>query len=165
MVENVYPGEDIDMTLNLKNSGDRAYTDLTATLSDGTPIASGVELAAGASFEQKIEWAPQEDAKIYVTVTGKDAAGEDISVTSSEVEVTTQDLSKALVLDVKTQAESTTIYSEPAVVRFAIVVENIGQTDAATLTVKEAGTTVATIPSRRTAEREWSPRWCPLPSR
>ncbi|MFR6025128.1 MAG: hypothetical protein ACLUMK_00765 [Christensenellales bacterium] len=54
-------------------------------------------------------------------------------------------------LDVTAQAQTTTIYSEPAVVRFAVQVKNIGQTDAAT-TVKEAGTTVATIPSLPSGE-------------
>ena len=50
-------------------------------------------------------------------------------------------------MSVSAQAQTTEIFSEPAVVRFAVVVSNIGQTDSATLTVKEAGTTVATIPS------------------
>lgn len=66
--------------------------------------------------------------------------------------IATQDASQALVLDVTAQAQTTTIYSEPAVVRFAVQVKNIGQTDAATLTVKEAGTTVATIPSLPSGE-------------
>lgn len=70
----------------------------------------------------------------------------------AELNIATQDASQALVLDVTAQAQTTTIYSEPAVVRFAVQVKNIGQTDAATLTVKEAGTTVATIPSLPSGE-------------
>lgn len=145
--EDIYPGEAVKLTVSLKNSGDSAYTGLTAELSDGTPVASGVELAPGASFEQTVEWAPAQDAEIFVNVTGTDASGEAVTVASEAVAVTTQDASQALILDVKTQAQDTTIHSEPAVVRFAVVVSNIGQTDATTLTVKEAGTVVGKIPS------------------
>ena len=133
--------------MTMKNSGNSGYTGLTATLSDGTVIASNVDLAAGATFEQTIEWTPTQTTTLSAEITGSDDSGEAVSVTSDEVTVTTQDASQALVLSVSAQAQTTEIFSEPAVVRFAVVVSNIGQTDSATLTVKEAGTTVATIPS------------------
>lgn len=104
-------------------------------------------MAAGATFEQTIEWTPTQTTTLSAEITGSDDSGEAVSVTSDEVTVTTQDASQALVLSVSAQAQTTEIFSEPAVVRFAVVVSNIGQTDSATLTVKEAGTTVATIPS------------------
>ena len=150
--DNVYPGEKIHLTLTLKNTGNNGYTGLTATLEDGTVLASGVELASGANFEQTIEWAPTQSGSITATVSGVSDNGEAVSVLSDELTITTQDASQALVLDVTAQAQTTTIYSEPAVVRFAVQVKNIGQTDAATLTVKEAGTTVATIPSLPSGE-------------
>ena len=150
--ENLYPGEKINVTLTRKNSGNSGYTGLTATLSDGTVIASNVDLAAGATFEQKVEWTPTQSTTLSAEITGTDDSGEAISVTSGEVTITTQDASQALVLSVSAQAQTTEIFSEPAVVRFAVVVSNIGQTDAATLTVKEAGTTVATIPSLPSGE-------------
>ena len=150
--DNVYPGEKIHLTLTLKNTGNNGYTGLTATLEDGTVLASGVELASGANFEQTIEWAPTQSGSITATVSGMSDNGEAVSVLSDELTITTQDASQALVLDVTAQAQTTTIYSEPAVVRFAVQVKNIGQTDAATLTVKEAGTTVATIPSLPSGE-------------
>ena len=126
--------------------------ELTATLEDGTVLASGVELASGASFEQTVEWTPTQSGTLTATVSGTSDNGEAISVLSDELAITTQDASQALVLDVTAQAQTNTIYSEPAVVRFAVQVKNIGQTDAATLTVKEAGTTVATIPSLPSGE-------------
>lgn len=150
--ENLYPGEKINVTLTMKNSGNSGYTGLTATLSDGTVIASNVDLAAGATFEQKVEWTPTQSTTLSAEITGTDDSGEAVSVTSGEVTITTQDASQALVLSVSAQAQTTEIFSEPAVVRFAVVVSNIGQTDAATLTVKEAGTTVATIPSLPSGE-------------
>ena len=150
--DNVYPGEKIHLTLTLKNTGSNGYTGLTATLSDGTAIASDVSLASGANFEQTIEWSPVQSGAVTVQVSGMSDTGETVSVVSDELAITTQDASQALVLDVTAQAQTTTIYSEPAVVRFAVLVKNIGQTDAATLTVKEAGTTVATIPSLPSGE-------------
>ena len=150
--DNVYPGEKIHLTLTLKNTGSNGYTGLTATLADGTVLASDVELAAGATFEQTVEWAPVQSGAIAAEVVGTSDTGEAVSVASPELNIATQDASQALVLDVTAQAQTTTIYSEPAVVRFAVQVKNIGQTDAATLTVKEAGTTVATIPSLPSGE-------------
>lgn len=150
--DNVYPGEKIHLTLSIKNTGNNGYTGLTATLSDGTVLASDVSLAAGANFEQTVEWAPAQSGAITVQVEGMSDTGEAVSVASDELTITTQDASQALVLDVTAQAQTTSIYSEPAVVRFAVQVKNIGQTDAATLTVKEAGTTVATIPSLPSGE-------------
>ena len=37
--ENLYPGEKINVTLTMKNSGNSGYTGLTATLSDGTVLS------------------------------------------------------------------------------------------------------------------------------
>ncbi|MBQ7887394.1 MAG: hypothetical protein IJ313_10945 [Clostridia bacterium] len=145
--EDIYPGEKVALELELKNTGDGAYTGLSAVLSDGTEVASGVELAAGASFKKEIEWTASADTALTASVSGADGNGEAVAVVSSEVNITTQDASRALVLNVYADVAQTVIHSEPAVVRFGIVVENVGETDAATLTVEQAGTTVAKIPS------------------
>ena len=150
--EDVYPGEQVALTVALKNTGSQSYTGLTATLSDGTVAFSGVELGAGASYEKEIEWTAAQDAALSVTVSGSDGSGEDVSVVSNEVSVTTQDASRALLLNIYADAAQTVINSEPAVVRFGVVVENVGETDAATLTITQAGTTVAKIPSLPSGE-------------
>ena len=68
--DNVYPGEKIHLKLSIKNTGNNGYTGLTATLSDGTVMASDVSLAAGANFEQTIEWAPAQSGAVTVQVDG-----------------------------------------------------------------------------------------------
>ena len=146
-VKNVYPGEKIDLTVVLKNTGDTPYTGLTVKLSDGTQLITGIDLKPGATREEKVQWTALEAGTISVAVEGKDAADADVSVASGELEVTTMDASRALVLDVKADVETDVIYSEPAVLRFGVVVSNIGQLDATTLTVQQAGVTVAKIPS------------------
>ena len=145
--KNVYPGEKLALTLSMKNTGNTAYTGLNATLSDGTSVASGVELAPGASFDQKVEWPAVQAGVISASVSGLDARGEEVGVVSNELEVTTQDASRALVLEIEADAQTDVIHSEPAVIRFGVVVRNIGQMDATNLTIEQAGKTVATIPS------------------
>lgn len=145
--KNVYPGEKIDLTIELKNTGEAAYSGLSAVLSDGTQLVTGVDLKPGASYEEKVQWAALEDGAISVSVAGTDDSGEAVSVVSSELEVTTMDASRALVLDVKADVEADVIHSEPAVLRFGVVVSNIGQLDATTLTIEQAGVTVGKIPS------------------
>lgn len=146
-VKSVYPGESVSMTLELKNSGNTAYTGISAELSDGTPIASGVELAPGAAFKQEFTAQITRSGEYSVSVSGRDSSGEIVSVASGALEITTQDPARALMLKVQAQAQTQTIYSEPAVIRFGVMVENVGQTDATTLTIKQNGTTVGTIPS------------------
>ena len=145
--QDVYPGEKVALQVQIKNTGNSTYSNLKALLSDGTEAFSGVELAAGASFEKEVECVVSEDTALTASVSGTDSNGEAVAVVPSAVNVTTQDASRALVLNVYADAAQTVIHSEPAVVRFGIVVENVGETDAATLTVEQAGTTVAKIPS------------------
>ena len=149
---NLYPGERVSMTLTMKNSGNTAYSALTATLSDGTRLADGIALEPGASFEHAFETTVAQSGTYSVSVEGVDSNGNAVSMASGEVEVTTQDVSKALILNVRAQAQTETIYTEPAVIRFGVAVENVGQTDATTLTIRQAGTTVATIPSLPSGE-------------
>ena len=83
--KNVYPGEKLALTLSMKNTGNTAYTGLNATLSDGTSVASGVELAPGASFDQKVEWPAVQAGVISASVSGLDAHGEEVGVVSNEL--------------------------------------------------------------------------------
>ena len=91
--DNVYPGEKIHLKLSIKNTGNNGYTGLTATLSDGTVMASDISLAAGANFEQTIEWAPAQSGAVTVQVDGMSDNGEAVSVASEELTITTQDAS------------------------------------------------------------------------
>ena len=150
--ENIYPGEKVKMTLKLKNSGNRAYSGLNVIGSEGTQIASGVELAPGASHNTEFEVTVSEDMEFTASVSGADSEGESVGVISEAVALKTQDAQKALMLNIRAAAQETTIFSEPAVVRVAVLVENIGQTDATTLTIKEADTEVAKIPSLPSGE-------------
>ncbi|MBQ8094226.1 MAG: hypothetical protein IJ242_11710 [Clostridia bacterium] len=150
--DNIYPGESIGLTAKLKNTGNSAYMGLAIRLNDGTEIASGISLAAGATYDATAQYVPTQSVELVATVAGMDAEGDTISIDSAPLSITTQDPSMALVLDVKAAAETTQITSEPAVVRFLIRVSNQGETDATTLTVSEAGTPVATIPSLPSGE-------------
>ena len=150
--KNIYPGEEIEFELAMKNSGNTAYTDLSVQLSDGTAVADGVELAPGASYSDTFTMSFTEGKTVSVAVTGSDEAGNQVAMSSNELNVTTQSLSRALVLEVAAGVQETTIYSEPAVLRFAVEVKNVGETDATTLTVKQNKTTVATIPSLPSGE-------------
>ena len=150
--KNVYPGEEIEFKLAMKNSGNTAYTDLSVQLSDGTAVADGVELAPGASYSNTFTMSFTEGKTVSVNVSGRDDAGNPVSMSSNELSVTTQSLSRALILDVTAGVQETVIHSEPAVLRFAVQVKNIGETDATTLTVRQNKTTVATIPSLPSGE-------------
>lgn len=151
--ENLYPGENVELTARLKNTGDSSYVGLQIQLSDGSVVATGVELAAGATYETDFDWIPTQTTELVATVSGLDAEGDTITIHSAPLTITTQDAAMALILKIEAAAETDVIYSEPAVVRFAVQVTNLGETDATTLTITEAGTTVATIPSLPSGER------------
>lgn len=151
-ISNVYPGESIELTAKMKNTGKSAFLGLGIVLNDGTEVGSGIELAPGANYETTVTYTPAQSVELIATVTGMDAEGDTITIQSEPLSITTQDASMALILDVKAAAETDKIYSEPAVVRCLIRVANLGDTDATTLTISEAGTTVATIPSLPSGE-------------
>ena len=148
----VYPGEAVEFTLDMKNSGNTGYSGLTVTDDAGQTVATGVELAPGASYSGTFTRTFTADTAVSVTVSGTDGSGESVTVVSSEVPVTAQDASRALILEVSAQAGADVIYSEPAVVRFAVTVKNTGETDATNLTVKQGDTTVAKIASLPSGE-------------
>ena len=148
----VYPGEAVEFTLEMKNSGNTTYTGLVATDDAGQTVASGVELAPGASYTGTFTRTFTADTAVSVSVAGSDGSGESVTVVSSEVPVTAQDVSRALILDVSAQADTEIIYSEPAVVRFAVTIRNTGETDATNLTVKQGATTVAKVASLPSGE-------------
>ena len=147
--DNIYPGEEVAFTLEMKNTGNTPYTGLNALLADGTAVAEGVELAPGASYSGAFTLEFTEKAAVSVSVSGSDDSGNPVSMGSNEITVTA---SRALVLDVSAKAEKDIIYEEPAVVRFAVLVKNTGETDATNLVVRQNNTTVATIPSLPSGE-------------
>ena len=150
--QNVYPGAEIGLTLKLKNTGETALQNIRAVLPDGTTMLSLAELAAGGSYEASATYAPAGDGALSAAVEGTTPTGETVSVQTNEVAITLQDISTALILEVNAAAQSETIHSEPAVVRFGVEVKNTGETDAATLTVTESGRTVGTISSLPSGE-------------
>ena len=152
--ENVYPGAAVTLKLSLRNTGDDAISEISARLPDGSSLSDLHELRAGGSFETSAPYVPTAAGNVGVTVSGTLPDGEPVTVVTNEVPITIQDASTALLLRVRAKAETGTIYSEPATVRFAVEVENVGEVDAANLNITEAGTKVAVIPSLQSGEKK-----------
>lgn len=143
----VYPGDEVTLKLEIKNTGNTAYSGLTAQLDDGTVLCSDVELAPGANYTGTTSITMVASREFNAMVSGKDSTGAPVSVAAAPVSVETEDAENALVLRILAAVNQTVIYEEPALLRFAVEVANIGLTDAENLIVKEAGTTVAKIES------------------
>ena len=151
---NVYPGEAVDLAITLKNTGETAISNIGVSVTDGKQLLTVASLAPGATYEGEAPYVPTGEETITLTVTGTMATGEDVTVVSGALPITMQDVSTALLLKVHAEAQTTVMHSEPETVRFGIVVENTGDTDAATLTISEAGTVVETIPSLPSGEKK-----------
>ena len=152
--ENVYPGAAVTLDLSLRNTGEEAISEISARLADGSALADLHELRPGGSFETSAPYVPSAAGNLSATVSGVLPDGEPVTVVTGEVPVTMQDASTALLLRIRAKAETDTIYSEPATVRFAVEVENVGEVDAANLSITEAGTRVAVIPSLQSGEKK-----------
>lgn len=148
----VYPGESVELAVTVKNTGEAPYNDLSVVLPDGTAAVTGIALEAGATYEGTVRYTALQSGKVSVSVTGLNSDGATVGVASNELDVAVQDASQALILRVRAQARETAIYSQPAVIRFAVVVDNIGEIDATNLSVTEAGVEVAKIPSLPSGE-------------
>ena len=151
---NVYPGAAVTLKLSLRNTGEDTISDIGARLSDGSVLSDLHELRAGGSFETSAPYVPSTKGNVSATVSGMLPDGEQVTVVTNEVPITIQDASTALLLRVRAKSETEMIYSEPATVRFAVEVENVGEVDAANLTITEADTKVAVIPSLQSGEKK-----------
>ena len=158
-VKGVMQGNTVKLTLKLTNSGTLDFSDITVTDEKLGTLFTGQAVQAKNTLELVSEQTITEDTTFKWIVTGVDATGAELSITTDEVTVAAMDPSEVLHLNVTVTADRTEVFEQPANVRFTITVENDSQVDAQNVKLSHGNTdiyTFTTIPAgeSRTISRD-----------
>lgn len=141
------PGDKVTLTLTLKNTSNLTYSNLAVEDDTLGEIEKDFEVKPGETKEITTEIIASNAGDYQFKVTGASSSGTDLEVSSNEVSVEMLDMANVVNLEVKADTETLVMYSEPAVVRFAVTVKNVGSVEGKNLKVLCGKTQIATIDS------------------
>ena len=140
-------GDTVTLTLTLKNTGKTDYTGLSITDASLGTLFSDVAVAAGQSTILTKEISLVDTADYAFAVSGEDAEGTEISISSNRVSVTALQADQVVTLAVNAEADRDTVYNFPATVKFHVSVTNSSAIDVTNVVVKASGVTLYTFPT------------------
>lgn len=141
------PGDTVTLTVVVKNTSNQTFSKVTVKEAKLGTLEEDKDLKAGEEIEIVKDVVVEDSAEYVFTVTGMSEAGSEVEITPDALSIGMLDMSKVVNLEVIADTEQMVIHEEPAEVRFAVTVKNIGALDGAKLQVKHGKTTIATIDS------------------
>ena len=138
-------GDAVNISIKLKNSGKKDYTNVTVTdpvlgtLFTGQTVPKGETI----TLEKAVSIAATQD---YVfTVTAKDGDGNTVEIATPSLSLTAVDPSQKINLAVNVEADRQTVSEMPGNVRFTVTVTNNGSVDVKNVTVYAVDTALYTF--------------------
>lgn len=141
------PGDVIQLTLEIKNTGKTDFTNITVTDPTLGTVFSNLTLAAGKSETLTKDVTITNSADYLFTLTATDSAEQETVTTSGKVPVTAVNPDDQVLLTVDAACDRETIYTLPGTVRFTITVTNNGQNDAKDVTISASGVKLYSFPT------------------
>jgi len=141
------PGDVIQLTLEIKNTGKTDFTNITVTDPTLGPVFSNLTLAAGKSETLTKDVTITNSADYLFTLTATDSAEQETVTTSGKVSVTAVNPDDQVLLTVDAACDRETIYTLPGTVRFTITVTNNGQNDVKDVTISASGVKLYSFPT------------------
>ena len=141
------PGDVIQLTLEIKNTGKTDFTNITVTDPTLGTVFSNLTLAAGKSETLTKDVTITNSADYLFTLTATDSAEQETVTTSGKVSVTAVNPDDQVLLTVDAACDRETIYTLPGTVRFTITVTNNGQNDAKDVTISASGVKLYSFPT------------------
>ena len=141
------PGDTVNLTVTLKNSGAKDMTNVTIT-SDvlGTILENGV-VTAGESMTYEKAMTVTETQDVRVNVTAVDGDGAPVETASGTVTVIATDPTKQIGLTVNAQPDTDVVYMVPGIVKFTVTVTNDSAVEATNVLVKAVNRELFTFDS------------------
>ena len=141
------PGDTVNMTVTLKNTGSKDMTNVTIT-SDvlGTILENGV-VTAGETMTYEKAMTVTETQDVRVNVTAVDGEGTPVETASGTVSVIAVDPTKQIGLTVNAQPDTDVVYTVPGLVRFTVTVTNDSAVEATNVLVKAVNRELFTFES------------------
>lgn len=141
------PGETVKLTLTLKNTGKTDYTGIVVTDPVLGEVFSGLTVAAGKTETFTREVTMADTVSYQFAVTAADASGNQVETATGTVTLTAVSASEVVSLDVKAEADRSTVYELPGTVKFKVSVTNNSTKDVSDVVVKASGVTLYTFPT------------------
>ena len=139
----------ITLTLKLKNGGTLDYSDIRVTDTNLGNLfvdeLTGKELAAGKSLTLEQEVTVPQTTEYQLIITATDATGNEESITTEPLAITTISADDALNLQVNVTADRTEVFTKPGNVRFTIEIINNSNVDATNVVLKHGTTTISNL--------------------
>lgn len=135
-------GDVVKLTIKLKNTGKSEIGNITVSDPILGTIFSGQTVAAGETVTLEKELTITGTADHIFTVTGTNASGDVIQTATEYVSIIAVDPARAVTLAVTAEADRSTIYTKPGIVKFTVQVTNTSAVEATNVTVSASGVTV-----------------------
>lgn len=137
-------GEEVKLTLTLKNTGKKNMTGITVTDATLGTVFSDLSVDAGKTVKQEKTVTVTETAEYQFTVTGLEGST-GVETATGRISLVAIDPAKAPSLQVETTASTDVVFTLPSVIRFTTTVTNVGNYDAKNITVLSSGVTLGSI--------------------
>ncbi|MBQ7455264.1 MAG: hypothetical protein IJS53_02370 [Clostridia bacterium] len=145
-------GETVTLTLTIKNNGNISYSNISVLDAKYGELFTNLTLGPGETLVKEKQFTLSETTTFKYTVVLPDNTGNSHTETSNEVKVSVYDPSQVMMLSVTAEADTTTIASMPADVRFTVTVTNNSPREAKNIKVLHGSVQVATISSLAPSE-------------
>lgn len=136
-------GDTMKLTLTIKNTGKVDYQNVNVTDAVLGTVFSGLTVKAGETLTQEKELTIAQSGEYQFTVTGADSSGTQIETATDRISVIAVDPAKEVGLSVVAEADKSTIYMLPGIVKFTVHVTNTSAVDAKDVSVVSSGVKLA----------------------
>ncbi|MDR0396142.1 MAG: hypothetical protein LBH66_02425 [Oscillospiraceae bacterium] len=147
-------GESVSLVCEIKNAGSVSYKDIT--ISDATlgVIAQNISLGAKKTYKETKSVKVSAPTSYRFDITGSDANGNPLSLSSNEITVQTREDAKPVSLSISIESDRDVIYTDPATAVFIITVRNTGEEITNDIVVSAEGKNIYTIPQLKPGEQD-----------
>ncbi len=146
-VKGVVSGGTLKLTLELKNKGSVAMSDLRVTDPVLGDVFTNQKVEAGETLTLEKEITLTESSEYQFTINAIDSTGTEVTTVSNALSVTAMDPNEALNLTLTATPDRTEVYDDPAEVRFTITITNDSRVDATDVKVSHGAVELYTFNS------------------
>ncbi|GHU72070.1 hypothetical protein AGMMS49992_07230 [Clostridia bacterium] len=147
-------GDSVTLTCEVKNSGSMAYSNITISDASLGVVAQNINLGSKKTYKETKTIKVSAPGTYKFEITGSDANGNPLSLSSNEITVQTREDAKPISLSISIESDRDVIYTDPATAIFVVTVKNTGEETVKDIVVSEYGKDVYTIPQLKPGEQD-----------
>ncbi|MDR1599991.1 MAG: hypothetical protein LBS11_09040 [Oscillospiraceae bacterium] len=147
-------GDSVSLVCEIKNAGSVSYKEITISDASLGVIAQNISLGAKKTYKETKTVKVSAPGAYKFDITGVDANGNPLALSSNEVTVQTREDAKPVSLSISIESDRDVIYTDPATAVFIITTRNTGEETTNEIVVSAAGKNIYTIPQLKPGEQD-----------